>query len=59
MARNFQYVKAEDGLSDSTEQFNVIEEDGTVRSVPNDLGNKDYVEYLKFVSDGNTPLASD
>ena len=36
----------------------VITEDG-LKSIPFDLGNSDYQEYLKWLAKGNTPKPAD
>lgn len=33
----------------------LVETDGTLRFIPNDLDNTDYQQYLAWVEEGNTP----
>lgn len=35
------------------------DDNGRIFSIPNDLGNVDYQEYLKWVDEGNTAEAAD
>ena len=44
-----------------TQQTNVVNkiEEGRVLSIPFDQANTDYQAYLKWVSEGNTPLPAD
>ena len=34
-------------------------DDGTISSIPMSEGNRDYLEYLEWVKEGNTPEAAD
>ena len=36
-----------------------ILDDGTISSIPMSEGNRDYLEYLEWVKEGNTPEAAD
>jgi len=44
-----------------TNEINVVNkiEEGRVLSIPFSLDNTDYQAYLKWVSEGNTPLPAD
>ena len=34
-------------------------DDGTISSIPMSEGNRDYLEYLEWVKEGNTPESAD
>jgi len=46
-------------MGQSSASANRTNEDGTVTSFPFSLDNTDYQAYLKWVSEGNTPLPAD
>ena len=54
---NYKFSK----LPDGTQADLVIRttDDGTVSTIPFVQGNKDYQEYLQWVSEGNTPEEAD
>jgi len=53
------YKLAKDLISGQTRSVNKIDDDGQVYGIPFDPANTDYQAYLKWVSEGNTPLPAD
>ena len=49
----------EDGTRFPRTSIKRILDDGTISSIPMSVGNKDYREYLAWVSEGNTAEAAD
>jgi hypothetical protein len=53
------YKLAKDLISGQTRSVNKIDDDGQVYGIPFDPDNTDYQAYLKWVSEGNTPLPAE
>ena len=53
------YKLGKDLISGQIRSVNKIDDDGQIYGIPFDPDNTDYQAYLKWVSEGNTPLPAD
>ena len=51
-----QYIGADGQIAKGINRLNA---DGSITGIPADEANTDYQAYLKWVSEGNTPLPAD
>jgi hypothetical protein len=47
------------GIEGMYQALSRIDDDGKVWAIPSDEQNRDYQEYLKWLSEGNTPEAAE
>jgi hypothetical protein len=53
------YKLTKDLITGESHSVNKLNPDGSGMCIPFDPANRDYVEYLKWLEDGNTPESAD